>query len=95
MKDGKISNASDSLASGENVTYPNDPGFLSLAKMDFRLKPDAPLFKDLPGFQTIPFEKIGLYLDEYRRRLPTDVEAGRVRTQHGNTEANYEVLDRE
>ncbi len=95
VKDGQISSSSDALASGRNLTYTTAPGFVSLAKMDFRLKPDARLFKELPGFQAIPFDKIGLYLDEYRRRLPADVEAGRVRTQHGNAEAGYEVLDRE
>jgi len=53
--------------------------FVGMAKGDFRLKPDAQVFKDLPGFQPIPFDKIGLYVDEYRRKLPTDTEAGRIR----------------
>ena len=51
---------------------------MDFAKGDFRLKPDAKVFKDLPGFQPIPFDKIGLFVDEYRRRLPSDAEAGRV-----------------
>jgi hypothetical protein len=37
-----------------------DPGFVNAAKGDFRLRPDAETFRRLPGFQPIPFEKIGL-----------------------------------
>lgn len=33
---------------------------------DFTLKPDARLLKEMPGFKPIPFEKIGLYEDEWR-----------------------------
>ena len=33
---------------------------------DFTLKPDARLLKEMPGFKPIPFEKIGLYKDEWR-----------------------------
>ncbi len=45
-----------------------DPGFVDADKLDFRLKEDSPVFK--LGFQRIPMEKIGLYKDEYRTRLP-------------------------
>lgn len=84
----------DFFASGRNVSYANDPGFMNFAKKDFRLKPDAQVFKDLPGFQPIPFDKIGLFVDEYRRRLPTDEEAGRVR-KAGTAEAlGVEIEDR-
>ena len=37
---------------------------------DFTLKPDARLLKEMPGFKPIPFDKIGLYKDEYRTALP-------------------------
>ena len=47
-----------------------DPGFVDAAKLDFRLKPGSPVFKKLPAFKPIPMEKIGLYVDEYRPRLP-------------------------
>ena len=42
-----------------------DPGFVSLEKMDFRLRRKSPVWHT--GFQAIPFEKIGLQPDEYRR----------------------------
>jgi len=37
------------------------------------------VFQKIPGFQPIPFDKIGLFKDEYRRTLPTDGEIGRNR----------------
>ena len=36
-----------------------DPGFVDLANGNFQLRPDAEVFKRLPGFQPIPFDKIG------------------------------------
>ncbi len=36
---------------------------------DFTLKPGARLLKEMPGFKPIPFEKIGLYKDEWRETL--------------------------
>ena len=82
------------FASGKNVSYTNDPGFVDLAKHDLRLKPDARIFRDLPGFQPIPFEKIGLFVDEYRQRLPTEVEAGRVRKAENAESLGVEIEDR-
>jgi hypothetical protein len=62
---------------GENFTAAagEDPGFVNAAQMDFRLRPDSAVFKKLPGFKPIPMEKIGLYVDEYRPRLPAAVGA--------------------
>jgi len=90
---GRIVKSDEGLASGRNIHYDNDPGFVDLARLDLRLRPDATVFRDLPAFQPIPVEKIGLYLDEYRTRLPSKAEAGRVRGK--NTEAlGEEILDR-
>jgi len=41
-----------------------DPGFINTKQMDFRLGKDSPAWKT--GFKPIPFEKIGLFRDEYR-----------------------------
>jgi len=82
------------LVAGKNMAYTNDPGFANLAKHDFRLKPDARVFKDLPGFQPIPFEKMGLFIDEYRCKLPTDREAGRVQSGAGRDALGVEIEDR-
>ena len=36
-----------------------DPGFVDAASGNFLLRPDAEVFRRLPGFQPIPFDKIG------------------------------------
>ncbi len=42
-----------------------DPGFIDAARGNFQLKSDSPAWK--MGFKKIPVEKIGLYLDKYRK----------------------------
>lgn len=37
-----------------------DPGFVNAAKLDFRLRDDAVVFRKLPAFEKIPFDQIGL-----------------------------------
>lgn len=94
VKDGK-KQPTDPYPSGPLAVYEDDPGFVDLAGGDLRLRPDSRVFKDLPGFQPIPFEKIGLYVDEYRTKLPDpDVidRAGR-NVQHDTLEG-YQILDR-
>jgi hypothetical protein len=54
----------------ENWVTEQDPGFVNAGKGDFRLKPNAEVFRRLPGFKPIPFEKMGLYRDELRPSLP-------------------------
>jgi hypothetical protein len=44
---------------GDNYITQNDPGFVDAAKLDFRLKDDSVVYRELPGFEKIPFEKIG------------------------------------
>ena len=63
---------------GNNVTMTlGEAGFADPAHLDFRLKPDSPLLRKLPRLKEISFEKIGLYVDEYRRALPSADETGR------------------
>lgn len=47
-----------------------DPGFVDAANLNFQLRDDSPVYKKIPGFQKIPFEKIGLYQDELRASWP-------------------------
>ena len=54
----------------DNFVTQEDPGFVDAAGMDFQLKPDSIVFTKIPGFEKIPFEKIGLYKDEYRKAVP-------------------------
>jgi parallel beta-helix repeat protein len=44
---------------GDNYITGADPGFVNAGALDFRLKPDAEVYRMLPGFQPIPFEQIG------------------------------------
>lgn len=43
-----------------DVVFAADPGFVDAAAKNFALRPDAALFRRLPAFKPIPFEKIGL-----------------------------------
>ena len=45
-----------------------DPLFMDQARHDFRLKKSSPAFA--MGFKPIPIERIGLYKDQYRQKLP-------------------------
>ena len=51
---------------GDNLAN-QDPHFVDEAGMDFRLRDDSPAYQ--VGFERIPIEKIGLYVDEYRSKL--------------------------
>jgi hypothetical protein len=53
----------------DNWSTSDDPGFIDRATDNFGLKEDAAVFDQIPGFERIPFEKIGIYADEYRTRL--------------------------
>ncbi len=45
-----------------------DPLFVNMARLDFRLRPNSPAFQF--GFKPIPFDRIGLYRDQWRQRVP-------------------------
>ncbi len=46
-----------------------DPGFFDISNNDFTLKENAVVFRKIPGFKPIPFNKIGLYKDRFRIKL--------------------------
>lgn len=53
---------------GKNNWMTNeDPGFVDMKNKNFNLRPDAKVFDRIPGFQPIPFDKMGTYKDEYRK----------------------------
>jgi hypothetical protein len=55
----------------ENNVVSDDLGmFVDPDNLDFTLKPDAPVFTEIPGFEQIPVAKIGLYADAYRPVVP-------------------------
>ena len=63
-----------------NFVTATDPGFVDADGGNYALKPGAEVFNKISGFEPIPFEKIGLQTDEYRRILPPAAEIGRGRS---------------
>lgn len=55
-----------------------DPGFASYTELNFTLLPSSPVLKALPIFHDIAFGQIGLETDQWRMRLPSDTETGRL-----------------
>ena len=60
------------LDDDENWVTEKDPGFVNAKKGDFRLKASSEVFKRLPGFKPIPFEKMGLSADTLRPNPPKE-----------------------
>jgi hypothetical protein len=54
------------LVTEDNIEFV-DPGFVDAENGDFRLRKDSPVFEEIPGFAEIPFEKIGNYVNGYRK----------------------------
>ncbi len=50
----------------DNVIVNEDPGFVDMARMNFRLKPDATVLGKLPRLKDILFDRIGPKPDKYR-----------------------------
>lgn len=56
----KLDNGEDTATCLEtNFITDEDPGFVDFEKRDYRIRPDAPLYKKIPDFIPIPFEKMG------------------------------------
>lgn len=64
MQDG----LTDKIVQFEGNYVGKDPGFRNMAKGDYRLRGDSPALKR--GFRPIPYDKMGMYKDGYRRTLP-------------------------
>ena len=54
------------LLEKDNWSTDTDPGFENAEQNDFRLKKDSAIFTHIPGFEPIPFDRIGLYSDACR-----------------------------
>lgn len=55
------------ITSTQNFVTKEDPGFVDFKNGNFMLKPDAKVFEMIPGFEPVPFDKMGLYKDDYRK----------------------------
>jgi hypothetical protein len=49
-----------------NLITDADPGFVNAGAGDYRLRDDSPVYQQIPGFQKIPFDSIGLYTNDLR-----------------------------
>ena len=58
-------------ATGTNKTYSTDPGIISRTNNDYRLNTNSTVYADLPLWQEIPVEMIGLFNDEIRSGATT------------------------
>jgi len=52
-----------------NYRTDSDPGFVDYENGDFNLKPDSEVFDKIDGFEALPFDKMGLYIDQYRKTI--------------------------
>lgn len=57
------------LVDRPSPTVTSDGRAFTWRKGDFTLKKDSIIFKELPTFQPIPFDKIGLYKDDWRKDI--------------------------
>lgn len=67
---GEVSNGNWRFRPEEMWSTDGDPGFVDVAKGNFQLRPDAEVFRRLPGFRPIPFDKIGPQADPPRPSKP-------------------------
>lgn len=68
---GKVTNARPEWGPFKNNgSIDGDPGFVNMAEGDFTLIEDSPVFKQIPGFKTVPFARMGMYTDRWRSQVP-------------------------
>ncbi|NQU22713.1 MAG: right-handed parallel beta-helix repeat-containing protein [Candidatus Nealsonbacteria bacterium] len=58
----------------DNLVTDDDPGFADAARGVFRIEGEPAALKRI-GFQAIPFDEIGLYVDGFRKELPVKAVA--------------------
>ena len=52
-----------------NYRTDNDPGFVDYQNENFNLQPESEVFDKIQGFEPLPFDKMGLYIDQYRKNI--------------------------
>jgi hypothetical protein len=70
---GEVCNGNWQCSLDENLVVDHDPGFVDAAAGNLALRPDSEVFARLPGFQPIPFGRIGLYASALRPHPPAVV----------------------
>ncbi len=57
------------VGAANNYETSTDPGFVSAANLNFQLRDDSIVYEKIPGFKKIPLEKVGMYVDDYRKTV--------------------------
>jgi hypothetical protein len=50
----------------DNYRCTSNPGFVDIEHENFTLLPTSEVFKEIKGFESVPFDKMGLYKNKYR-----------------------------
>lgn len=53
-----------------NYSFSEDIGFTDMENNNFNLKEDSKIYDIIPDFEATDFDRIGIYLDEYRTEMP-------------------------
>jgi parallel beta-helix repeat protein len=56
-----------------NYRTDSDPGFVDYENENFNLRSDSERFKKIPGFKKLPFDKMGLFIDQYRKSITGNI----------------------
>jgi alpha-L-fucosidase 2 len=68
---GKVTNARTEWGPFKNNwSTETDPGFVNMAEGNFALTEDASVYTQIPGFEPVPFSRMGLFTDPWRKAIP-------------------------
>lgn len=56
-----------------NLSVTSDPGFYNLAERNYLLRPDSMVYEKIPGFEPIPFTRIGRYGERAEERIKSGI----------------------
>jgi len=81
-RDDRVSPASKSYVNlTNNLDVATDPGLIDPETLQLRAGPLVTLTAKMPGFKAIKMDQVGLYIDTYRRTLPTAKETDRTHSR--------------
>jgi hypothetical protein len=82
---GQIHNGSPEWVTvGKNYITNTDPGFVSIGKLNFKLSKESEIFRALPNFEDIPFDRIGRQKKYYDASNVNEKEGASVLRVHND-----------
>lgn len=76
-----------------NYETTEDIGFVDMESRNFNLKEDAEIYKIYPDLDAIDFDKVGIYIDEYRKEMPELTEFSLIYPEDKSTEIDGASVD--